>query len=202
MIIDRCDSLSYLYNQSRFLHSLPCKNSRTNRYYWYKKRSRCKDRCLAHTHLHLKIKMCKFTSKYINSLLQSGKNEIKQLANRLERQYPNSSDSSFSMRKQPTCFPGKWRQRNARRNSILMTCITQIWIVLLIRQVWRETSQVWVVTGHRYGISALVLWTSFQGNQRWCREMWTVSTGYSSLAGLHFQKRSFNELFCYLLTYK
>ena len=139
MIIDRCDSPSYLYNQSRFLHSLPCKNSRTNRYYWYKMRSRCKDRCLAHTHLHLKIKMCKFTSKYINSLLQSGKNEIKQLANRLERQYPNSGDSSFSLRKQPTCFPGKWRQRNARRNSILMTCITQIWIVLLIGQVRRET---------------------------------------------------------------
>ena len=43
---------------------------------------------------------------------------------------------------------------------------------------------------------------SLKGNQRWCREMWTVSTGYSSLAGLHFQKRSFNELFCYSLTYK
>lgn len=148
MIIDRCDSLSYLYNQSRFLHSLPCKNSRTNRYYWYKKRSRCKDRCLAHTHQHLKIKMCKFTSKYVNSLLQFSKNEIKQFANRLERQYPNSSDSSFSMRKQPTCFPGKWRQRNARTNSILMTCITQIWIVLLSLEgdfsgVGSDRSSVW-----------------------------------------------------------
>lgn len=204
MIIDRCDSLSYLYNQSRFLHSLPCKNSRTNRYYWYKKRSRCKDRCLAHTHLHLKIKMCKFTSKYINSLLQSGKNEIKQLANRLERQYPNSSDSSFSMRKQTADMfsremTSKERTQKFHTNDVHTN---DVHYPDLIRQVWRETSQVWVVTGHRYGISTLVLWTSFQGNQRWCREMWTVSTGYSSLAGLHFQKRSFNELFCYLLTYK
>ena len=46
----------------------------------------------------------------------------------------------YSLRKQPTFrdstdgLPAKWRLRNERRNSILMTRTLQIWVVLLIDQ--------------------------------------------------------------------
>ena len=77
----------------------------------------------------------------------------------------------FSLRKQPTFREvatwalAKRRLSNERRNSILMTCTTQILVVLLIgwkenslaSQPIRSTTKIWVVTRHQYGISALVM---------------------------------------------
>ena len=76
----------------------------------------------------------------------------------------------FSLRKQPTFggattgFPAKWRLRNWRRNSILMTRhypdqgSASDWscrVGNLIQPI-RSTTQIWVVTHHQYGISVLV----------------------------------------------
>ena len=70
-----------------------------------------------------------------------------------------------------TVFPAKWRPRKERRNSILMTghhpelggasdWLNQIsYAVLSIR----STTQIWVVTCHQYGISALISQKSFGG---------------------------------------
>ena len=81
-----------------------------------------------------------------------------------------------SLRKQPisgdatTGFPAKWRPRNQRRSSILMTChypdlgSASDWscrVRNLIKPI-RSTTQIWVVTRHQYGIS-LVSQTSFGG---------------------------------------
>ena len=83
----------------------------------------------------------------------------------------------FSLRKQPTFggatpgFPAKWRLRNWRRNSILMTRhypdqgSASDWscrVGNLIQPI-RSATQVWVVKRHQYGISALVSQTSFGG---------------------------------------
>ena len=83
----------------------------------------------------------------------------------------------FSLRKQPTFagattgFPAKWRLRNSRRNSILMTRhypdqgSASDWscrVGNLIQPI-RSATQVWVVKRHQYGISALVSQTSFGG---------------------------------------
>ena len=82
-----------------------------------------------------------------------------------------------SLRKQPTFgdattgFPTKGRQRNERRNSILMTChypdlgSASDWSCCMgnLIQTIRGTTQIWVVTRHQYGISALVSQTSFGG---------------------------------------
>ena len=86
-----------------------------------------------------------------------------------------------SLRKQPisrdttTGFPAKWRLGNEHRNSILslMTChypdlgtasdwSCRLWNLL---QPIRSITQIWVVTRHQYGISALVSssQTSFRG---------------------------------------
>ena len=68
-------------------------------------------------------------------------------------------------------FPAKWRVRNERRNSILMTrhCSdlgsVSNWsrrVGNLIQPI-RSTTQIWVVTRHQYGISALLSQTSFGG---------------------------------------
>ena len=82
-----------------------------------------------------------------------------------------------SLRKQPTFgdattgFPAKWRLRNERRNSTLMTRhhpdlgSASDWsrrVGNLIQPI-RSTTQIWVVTRHQYGISALVSRTSFGG---------------------------------------
>ena len=82
-----------------------------------------------------------------------------------------------SLRKKPTFgdattgFPAKWRLRNERRNSILMTrhypdlSNASDWscrVGNLIQPI-RGTTQIWVVTRHQYGISALVSQTSFGG---------------------------------------
>ena len=83
----------------------------------------------------------------------------------------------FSLRKQPTfCdsttgFPAKWRLRNERRNSILMTRhypdldSASDWLnqISHAARPIRSTTQIWVVTRHQYGISALVSQTSFGG---------------------------------------
>ena len=82
-----------------------------------------------------------------------------------------------SLRKQPTFgdattgFPAKWRLRNERRNSILMTRhypdlgSASDWLnqISHVARPIRSTTQIWVVTRHQYGISALVSQTSFGG---------------------------------------
>ena len=85
--------------------------------------------------------------------------------------------SISSLRKQPTFgdattgFPAKWRLRNEHRNSIMMTrrypdlASASDWscrVGNLIQPI-RSTTQIWVVTRHQYGISALVSQTSFGG---------------------------------------
>ena len=93
------------------------------------------------------------------------------------RSQNNCLKCTSSLRKQPTfsdaatSFPTKWCLRNERRNSILMTrhCpdlgSASDWscrVVNLIQPI-RSTTQIWVVTRHQYGISALVSQTSFGG---------------------------------------
>ena len=68
-------------------------------------------------------------------------------------------------------FLAKWRQRNERRNSILMTRhypdlgSASDWLnqISHAARPIRSTAQIWVVTRHQYGISALVSQTSFGG---------------------------------------
>ena len=81
----------------------------------------------------------------------------------------------LSLRKQPTSgdattgFPAKWRLRNEGRNSILMTRhypdlgSTSDWLnqISYAARPIRSPNQIWVVTRHQYGISALVSQTSF-----------------------------------------
>ena len=85
-----------------------------------------------------------------------------------------------SLRKQPTFgdattgFPAKWRLRNERRNSILMTRhypdlgSASDWLnqISHAARPIRRTTQISVVTRHQYGISALVSQTSFGGETR------------------------------------
>ena len=84
----------------------------------------------------------------------------------------------FSLRKQPTfgdataCFPAKWLLRNEGRNSIVMTrhypdlgsAFDGSSRVGNLIQPVRGTTQIWVVTGHQYRISALVSQMSFGGS--------------------------------------
>ena len=45
----------------------------------------------------------------------------------------------------------------------------------------RSTIQIWVVTRHQYGISALIYSeVILPGNQWWCREMSSVFSGYQT----------------------
>ena len=81
-----------------------------------------------------------------------------------------------SLRKQPTfCaastgFPAKWRLRNERGDSILLTryypdlgrVSDRSWRVGNSLQPIRSTTQTWLVTHHQYGFSALVSQTSFR----------------------------------------
>ena len=103
------------------------------------------------------------------------------LISRLRRDKSNQNvlewREMFSLRKQPTFsdattgFPAKWRLRNERRNSILMTRhypdlgSASDWSCRVgnLLQPIRSTTQIWVVTRHQYGISALVSQTSFRG---------------------------------------
>ena len=91
--------------------------------------------------------------------------------------YPKISGSNVSLRKQltfgdaTTGFPAKWRLRNKRRNSILMTRhypdlgSASDWLCCVgnLIQPIRSTTQIRVVSRHQYGISALVCQTSFGG---------------------------------------
>ena len=69
-----------------------------------------------------------------------------------------------------TGFPAKWRLRNERRNSILMTRhysdlgSASHWLnpISNAARPIRSTTQIWVVC-HQYGISTLVSQTSFGG---------------------------------------
>ena len=83
-------------------------------------------------------------------------------------------DHHSCLKKQPTfrdattCFPSKWRLGNDCRNSILMTCHyphlgrASDWLKPISpRPIWSFT-QIWLVTRHHYGISALVSPTSFR----------------------------------------
>ena len=83
-------------------------------------------------------------------------------------------DHHSCLRKQPTLrdattgFPAKWRLGNDCRNSILMTChcpdlgSASDWLKPISpRPIWSFT-QIWLVTAHHYGISALVSPTSFR----------------------------------------
>ena len=76
----------------------------------------------------------------------------------------------------PTVPPPKWRLRDERRNSILMTrhypdlgSVSE-WSqgVGSLLQPIRSTTQIWVMTRHQYGISALVSQTSFRGETVGC----------------------------------
>ena len=70
-----------------------------------------------------------------------------------------------------TSFPAKWRLRNEGRNFILMTRhypdlgSASDWLnqISHAARPIRSTTQIWVVTRHQYGISALVPQTSFGG---------------------------------------
>ena len=84
---------------------------------------------------------------------------------------------SDSLRKRPTFLdattglPAKWRLRNECRNSRLMTRhypdlgSASDWLKQISRAARpiRSSIQIWVVTRHQYGISALVSQTSFLG---------------------------------------
>ena len=89
----------------------------------------------------------------------------------------------LTLREQPTfldattCFPVKWRPRNDRGNSIMMTChypdlgsVSVRWkqISLAPRPI-RGTTQIWVVTRHQFGICAVISQTSFCGASQWWR---------------------------------
>ena len=91
---------------------------------------------------------------------------------------PHSPPSPHpGLRKQPTfgdattSFPAKWRQRDESRNSILMMHhypdlgSASDWLnqISHVARTIRSTTQIWVVTCHQYGISALVSQASFGG---------------------------------------
>ena len=71
----------------------------------------------------------------------------------------------------PLFFPAKWHLRNERRNSILMTRhypdldSASDWLnqISHAARPFSSSIQIWVVTRHQYGISALVFRTSFGG---------------------------------------
>ena len=80
----------------------------------------------------------------------------------------NQSEVLPKFREATTGFPTKWRLKNKRRNSILMTyhypdhSSISDWSCNYLHQPIRSTTQIWVVTLHQYGISALVTKTSFR----------------------------------------
>ena len=82
-----------------------------------------------------------------------------------------SWEKQQTFRDPTTSFPAEWRLRNKCRNSMLMTCHwpdlgrVSDWTCCArnLLQPIRNTTQIWVVTRHQYGISALVSQTSFHG---------------------------------------
>ena len=85
-----------------------------------------------------------------------------------DRLYPNLRKKR-TFREATTGFPAKWRLRNDRRNSILMTrhypdlgCMCS-WLAEANYQPIKSNTQINVETRHHYGILALVPQTSFCG---------------------------------------
>ena len=84
--------------------------------------------------------------------------------------YDGNDDGSVVAYWWLTGFPAKWRLRNKRRHSILMTShypdlgSASDWLkqISLAARPIRSTTQIWLVTRHQYGISALVPETSFR----------------------------------------
>ena len=85
----------------------------------------------------------------------------------------NSTSLLTSLTKQTTFrdatggFPAKWRLRNERRNSRHYTDLGNAsdWLMQISQTARpiRSTTQIWVVTRHQYGISALISQTLFRG---------------------------------------
>ena len=85
----------------------------------------------------------------------------------------NSTSLLTSLTKQTTFrdatggFPAKWRRRNERRNSRHYTDLGNAsdWLMQISQTARpiRSTTQIWVVTRHQYGISALISQTLFRG---------------------------------------
>ena len=92
-----------------------------------------------------------------------------------ERETPIQRLCYVSLKRQQTFgdattgFPAKWRLRNERRNSILMTChypdlgSASDWLnqISHAARPIRSTTQIWVKTHHQYRISALDSQTRF-----------------------------------------
>ena len=80
-----------------------------------------------------------------------------------------SWEKQQTFRDPTTSFPAEWHLRNKCRNSMLMTCHwpdmgrVSDWTCCAgnLLQPIRNTTQIWVVTRHQYGVSALVSKTSF-----------------------------------------
>ena len=104
-----------------------------------------------------------------------------------------------SVRKQPTFgdtttgFPVKWRLRSERSNSILMTRhypdlgSASDWLCHLgnLIQPIKSTTQIWVVTHHHYGNSALVSQMSFGRETSGSGAKWWLfsQTNYGCVTG-------------------
>ena len=100
------------------------------------------------------------------------------------------STSPANLRKQPTfrdataSFP---RNNECRNSKLTMRHYLDLgsasgWScgVGNLFQPIRSTTQIWIVTRHQYGISALLSQTPFRRGDQWCRRgMWAVFSGYS-----------------------
>ena len=83
--------------------------------------------------------------------------------------YMASLGKQRTFRNTTTGFPVKWRLRNKHRNFILMMhhhkdpSSASDWLKQISHATRpiKSTTQIWVVTQHQYGISALVFQTSF-----------------------------------------
>ena len=81
-----------------------------------------------------------------------------------------------------SCFPAKWRPRNERRNSILMTRhysdlgSASDWLKQIphLARPIRGTTKIWVVTGNQWKFCPRFANVISWGNRGWCREMSVV----------------------------
>ena len=104
-----------------------------------------------------------------------------------------------------TGLPAKWRLRNKRRNSILMTRhypdlgSASDWLNQFshVARPWiRSTTQIWVVTRNQYGISTVVCQTSFGGETGGSVAKCQLFS-QANLVGVH----SHFSLYCYYYYY-
>ena len=87
-------------------------------------------------------------------------------------------------------LPVKWRLRNERRNSILITCHFPhlgwcFWLVENLLHPIRSTIQIWVVTHYQHGLSVFVPQTPFRGDTRG----WVAKCSLFSQANLAILKK-------------